>query len=313
MCKQASYSKYQKSVIKFLNDLLGTRIPFTYERTQNNHLKVLVDGVPKPLYTGSTPSDIKSINNFMSYVKKELRAVGAESELNTADQTPSIQSVFQPSFEKLIQTCIKSLRTRTSSISEQEKIKILELNDIDFIKKDRIKIVKHTISHTLQSNRQRGYIKPKAMKEIEASIIKHLNFMLPSMAFYSDLIVSANSDDKVNDDLVMVNNLDETLAVVLQAPEPTCAESTLPSKPGITTKPEISDKQLNAPAKIMQLSTSKRVNSLRTLTNDKALELIKDIEQAMSLNREQDIEAVVALIREKSIPMDAIISRLEAA
>lgn len=74
MCKQTNYSKYQKRVIKFLNDLLGTDRPFTYERAKNNHLKVLIDGVPKPIFTGSTPSDCKSINNFMAEVKRELKA-----------------------------------------------------------------------------------------------------------------------------------------------------------------------------------------------------------------------------------------------
>ncbi len=311
MCKQASYSKYQKSVIKFLNDLLGTHTPFTYERTQNNHLKVLIDGIAKPLYTSSTPSDVKSINNFISYVKKELREAGADTGIKPTSKPHTIQSVFQPSYEKLIQTCIKCLRTRVSSIAEQEQTKTLELNDVEFIKADRLKIVKHTISHTLQSNRQAGYIKPRAMKEIEKSILKHLNFMLPTMAFYSDLVVNNANKDKVN--LDVENDAENMLdATSNKASQVTAAKNEI-TKSVDKVKSAACNKSFNEPAKIMQLSTSKRVNSLRTLSNDKALELIKDIQQAMSLNREQDIEAVVSLIKQKAIPIDAIISRLDAA
>lgn len=64
MPKQVSYTQYQKRVIRFLSEYLGDQTPFTYQRTQTNHLKVLIDGVAKPLYTGSTPSNIKSINNL---------------------------------------------------------------------------------------------------------------------------------------------------------------------------------------------------------------------------------------------------------
>ncbi|WP_217534722.1 hypothetical protein [Vibrio metschnikovii] len=52
MPKQVSYTQYQKRVIRFLSEYLGAQTPFTYQRTQTNHLKVLIDGVAKPLYTG---------------------------------------------------------------------------------------------------------------------------------------------------------------------------------------------------------------------------------------------------------------------
>ena len=44
MCKQVTYTKYQKRVIKFLYDFLGNDYPFDYEKAQNNHLKVLIEG-----------------------------------------------------------------------------------------------------------------------------------------------------------------------------------------------------------------------------------------------------------------------------
>ncbi|EKO3671511.1 hypothetical protein M3923_000116 [Vibrio metschnikovii] len=43
MPKQVSYTQYQKRVIRFLSEYLGAQTPFTYQRTQTNHLKVLID------------------------------------------------------------------------------------------------------------------------------------------------------------------------------------------------------------------------------------------------------------------------------
>ena len=97
MCKQSSYSKYQKRVIKFLNDLLGTDTPFTYERAKNNHLKVLIEGIPKPIYTGSTPSDCKSINNFMAEVKRELKARKNEEEKAPQQENRKLISLLKQS------------------------------------------------------------------------------------------------------------------------------------------------------------------------------------------------------------------------
>ena len=165
MCKQSSYSKYQKRVIKFLNDQLGTDTPFTYERTQTNHLKVLIDGVPKPIFTGSTPSDCKSINNFMAEVKREIRA----SKVEEGDCKPTLQlpTPIKVSNDKLIQGCIKSLRTRLPVLKSQEETHVLETHEFDDISSNRLEAVKHSISFALQARKDGVYIKRNEMKELE--------------------------------------------------------------------------------------------------------------------------------------------------
>jgi ABC-type iron transport system FetAB ATPase subunit len=61
------------------------------------------------------------------------------------------------------------------------------------------------------------------------------------------------------------------------------------------------------------MSANNRVSLLRNLTKAQALMLIDDINQAMAENQEEDIEAVINLIRDKDLPLEAIISRMEAA
>ena len=69
MQKLNSFSKYQKDIIKKITKELGPGIPFKYEKTSSNHLKVLIEGLEKPRYTACTPSDIKSGDNFMAGTK----------------------------------------------------------------------------------------------------------------------------------------------------------------------------------------------------------------------------------------------------
>ncbi|MFS1460752.1 hypothetical protein BCU40_005915 [Vibrio lentus] len=320
MCKQSSYSKYQKRVIKFLNDQLGTDTPFTYERTQTNHLKVLIDGVPKPIFTGSTPSDCKSINNFMAEVKREIRA----SKVEEGDCKPTLQlpTPIKVSNDKLIQGCIKSLRTRLPVLKSQEETHVLETHEFDDINFNRLEAVKHSISFALQARKDGVYIKRNEMKELEQAILKHLNFMLPTMAYYSELLVNKNkysqkSLEPLPAETVMnesdVQEFRATTVVNIDSPsiEVPNTESLVTSK--VRTNSRTVKQTKDSASELMTMSTDNRVSLLRNLTKAQALTLIDDLNHALVLNREQDIEAVVELIRDKDLPLEAIISRLEAA
>ena len=188
MSKQTNYSKYQKRVIKFLNDLLGTDTPFTYERAKNNHLKVLIEGIPKPIYTGSTPSDCKSINNFMAEVKRELKARKNQTEEMPQQENLILTRSLEQANDKLIQNCVKSLRIRISALKKQEEASILDNQCINGINLKRIEIVKQSVSLALQARKQGSYLKTKDLKMIEGLVHNHLNFMLPSMAYYAELL-----------------------------------------------------------------------------------------------------------------------------
>ena len=314
MCKQTSYSKYQKRAIKFLTDLLGTETPFTYERTQSNHLKILIDGVERPIYTGSTPSDCKSINNFMAEVKREVRL--SKEEHRDAEQPvkSNLPDFIKHSHDKLISGCVKSLRARLEVMKSQEEEKVLESKDLSVINSFRTNVIKHTISLALQVRRQGSYIKPKEMKDIEASIGKHLNFMMPTMAYYSELLdskskyknIEAQPSEPMEIGTVKQGVEAEHEKVVSIANNATVQVS---NKSDTAVAKDIT----NSASELMAMSANNRISLLRNLTKSQALLLIDDINQAMALNREQDIEAVVAMIRDKEVPLEAIISRMEAA
>lgn len=321
MCNQNSYSKYQKRAIKFLSDFLDADTPFSYERTQTNHLKVLIDGVPKPLFTGSTPSDCKSINNFMAEVKREVKASKetVDLEQDTSIVKISLPTSFKQSQDKLIQNCVKSLRTRLDVMKSQEEQKVLENKSVDVVTTFRSEAIKHELSFALQSRRQGGYIKPKEMKSLETKIAMHLNFMMPTLAHYSELL---DSKTKYQEKLVtpvktILNDVDEQMFTQESVLKIDSDSEVLGKQSDEVVSTQIDSnvyqvKQSSA-LDLMAMSSNNRVSLLRGLSKSQSLQLINDIHQAMAQNREQDIEAVIAMIKEKDLPLEAIISRMEMA
>lgn len=330
MCKQNSYSKYQKSVIKFLTDHLGIDTPFTYEKTQTNHLKVLIDGVKKPLYTGCTPSDHKSLTNFRADVKRELKASKITQAIRDEPVTePPCRDYLSASHEKLIKNCIKSIRSRLSAIKSKEQEKVLESRSLDVIASYRENVVKRAIEQALQIRRSNDYIKTKEKKAFTEKVAHYLNFMMPTMACYAELLgntanVKQRNSEQHNPPLshseIKLNNANNTTPATQEpaqaakpAPEqaaPKQADSTTKTSPHTANVP--AQKNQSSAAELMTMSANNRVDLLRNLTKAQSLQLIDDINQAMALNREQDIEAVVSLIKEKGVSLESIIARLEA-
>lgn len=321
MCTQASFSKYQRRVIKFLTDYLGTEPPFTYERAQNNHLKVLIDGVPKPMFTGSTPSDSKTLNNFMAEVKREVRASRQDSEEAAVTRKPILPNPIQISHDRLIQNTVKSLRTRLDALKSKEEGIVLEHKSPDVLVSHRAETVKQSLALALQARKQGVYLKPKEVRKLENKIGQHLDFMLPTAAFYAELLDAKkkykNSEGEVeissSQHQIQTSNvikLDEKADIVENS---TLKAANGPDQPVELKTSYLDKKDANSATELMGISANNRVRLLRQLTKAQALMLIDDLNTAIAQNREEDIAKVVALIKEKDLPIEAIISRIDAA
>ncbi|ART83451.1 hypothetical protein CBP31_13135 [Oceanisphaera profunda] len=344
MCKQTSYSKYQRSVIKFLTDHLDVDTPFTYERTQTNHLKVLIDGVDKPLFTGSTPSDYRSLTNFSADVKRELKASRVFDALtDKTEPEPPFANYLSVPHEKLIKGCIKSLRSRLDTIKSKEQEKVLESRSLNVIAGYRENVVKRAIELALQVRRSNDYIKTKEKKNFETKVAKYLDFMMPTLAHYSDLLESKSSLKKqmsalngrgaASDNSIKLPSAASEQRNSSAAEQPTikrngqahgvqslglsAAPSTQPEAV-FSTAASLSQSRIqqsthqSSATELMSMSANNRVDLLRNLSKAQSLQLIDDLNQALALNREQDIEAVVTLIKEKGVSLESIIARLDA-
>lgn len=318
MCKQASYSKYQKRAIKFLSDYLGSDTPFSYERTQTNHLKVLIEGVESPLFTGSTPSDCKSINNFMAEVKRAVRA-SKQNDEQVESRVPDkfLNNKVVMTQDRLIQNCVKSLRARLDTMKSKEEAQVLATKSLDEIITYRTNSIKYALSLALHARKQGVYIKPKEMKEIECKIAQHLNFMLPTRAYYAELLDSKNKYKAKH----VVANQEESLTNNVIKLEGTTKLKSITEQVSVENQPQPevnmnnnkSQHQDGSASELMAMSSNNRIALLRNLSKAQSLQLIDDINQALAMNREQDITEVVNMIKQKDLPLEAIISRLEVA
>ncbi|CAM3031263.1 hypothetical protein [Vibrio rarus] len=306
MCKQSGFSRYQKRVIKFLSDYLGVNIPFSYERTQTNHLKVLIEGVPKPMYTGATPSDRKSFNNFVADVKREIKALNNSETSTTSAKNVKTVIAHTDKYDRVIKSSVKGLRGRIDTLKTREEEQVLDSRSIECVNTFRSDTVKQAVSMAIQARKQVNYLKAKDIKEVEDKARTHLDFMMPTMACYANLL---NNKTKyalgkephlvaVNDDRVAEDNTHKSREI-------TESEVAIP---------QINSQLLSVPANdLVKMSSTERIKQLRNLSKAEALSLIEDIKQAIALNREEDIQSVVSIILEKELPIEAIISRIEAA
>ena len=173
MCKQVTYTKYQKRVIKFLYDFLGNDYPFDYEKAQNNHLKVLIEGVPKPMYTSSTPSDMKSLVNFKSDIKREIKRLQTEAlekirmnRLSSLIRSIKKTTSLKEAYKRLIMTSIKNIRSKIDIFKSREEEFLLEHRCLDGLKQFRLDNVRHVISQVIQQRKSGTYLKHGVRKKV---------------------------------------------------------------------------------------------------------------------------------------------------
>ncbi|WP_305810329.1 hypothetical protein [Photobacterium kishitanii] len=182
-----TYSAYQKKVIRSLAKLVGARA-FRYEKAQNNHLKIHIEGVDKPIFTSSTPSDCKALDNFMSQVRGMIRAA--------EQQHPVVKKVCeahpkQPhvcSHEKMITSIVKNMRLMAADLQDKEVEMVFEQETVDGISEHRQQVIKKAINTALGHRKGGRYLTPSVIHCIEKDISHHVDFILPTVAHYAELL-----------------------------------------------------------------------------------------------------------------------------
>jgi hypothetical protein len=328
------FSKYQKEIIKELTKTLGL-IPFTYQKAKNNHLKVLIDGVKKPLYTGCTPSDCNSKHNFMSMVRLEIRGIeqhDAHDPVMQKHNKIDLQMSKKLNTEKMLKAILKSLRHIATSIEKREEKLVIEAGAITPISEHRKVLISDSIQRAKRDNSGLGYLTNKEMNALEKELKIHLDFMLPNVAYYALKLselgkVITPTQNEVDTSIAK----DEVIAIELSSKmiEKSCnnMENESMNIGAIDNVNTVSKINIASSAKpfeqnsavdhqsvdihvVTSLSDSARIAILQQLTNSEAAQLIADITQAVELNRQADMQHVLSFMQEKGISLDDIAARL---
>lgn len=334
MQKLNSFSKYQKDIIKKITKELGPKTPFKYEKTNNNHLKVLVEGLDKPLYTGCTPSDRKSGDNFMSDLRCALKAANLYRQPRTASPKRMSSAQLKAQYvEKLTATCIKTVRTNIKQYIEKEKSLVIFENSIDDIKPLRKILATKILTQNHKKNKQQQYITGVDIQVIKKEIITHLNFMLPNTADYAinlKPVCSTNSLSKAvttasgraniseitesnfeaaHEDF---NNLKKTTRIVTSIAINDTENMNSNKNKEIETPKNIRSCELmsttnkNPAEELAAMPQEQVIQNLRRLSLNEAEDMLTNIKIAMEENKQQDLHEIVEMMLCKGVTLEML-------
>mgnify|MGYP000032384103 FL=1 len=324
MKKVSSYSKYQRDIIKRIGKELGTSIAFSYGKCSNNHLKIYVDGLDKPFYTSSTPSDRKAGDNFMGDLRSALKAaqLKRQSVIVVTKHINNVQLKAQY-IDNLKDACIKTVRTNIEQYAEKEELLVIKENGISNLKPQRKKLASKIFEHMKKTNKNMQYITGKDSQSIKDEIIKHLNYMLPNTADYVHSLKPVNTENKLtkavniasgstpilsveaaNEGLAQLTNKTKMIAdVVMNDPDSGVIKKS--KKPVAVESPScLSDKLNKNPAEVLAaMSREQAVQNLRRLSRNEGEAMLANIALAIDLNHQQDLNEVSELMEAKGIDL----------
>jgi hypothetical protein len=333
MIKNNSYSKYQRGIIKAISKELGPNIPFKYEKANNNHLRVCIDGLDKPLFTSSTPSDCKAGENFMSDVRCKLRAAQIEYQekqsvpkYNAAKRLNTAQLKTQQ-YDQLLCACVKAIRTNIEQYSYKEKERVLVENSVNSLKNNRENLASKIFEQTKKSNKNSGYLTGKDTRNMTTEILKHLTFMLPNSADYTHSIkpqhklsqainvasgsLTTLSTETANEGVAHLKQKTETvsnlvLSISNESPK-------LNKKQPIKKPAEKPLSEVNPAEKLASMSKHQAVQSLRRLSRNESEAILEYMKVAMELNHQQDLREISEVMVSKGISLEMMAEYLSCA
>ena len=316
MNKLRSYSKYQKNIIKSLGKELGSTIPFKFEKTKNNHLKVLIDGLDRPFYTACTPSDRKSGVNFIGDVRSALKMQNISPDVTVRPvKLNTVQHLQKSFFDKVIDSCLRNLRSTTSTIAKREKKVVLENGHTNDLKRGRNKIAEMVIKRAKSQVKQKCYLPHSENLSLNAQVLQHLDYMLPPLAYYAELLketnLASNKDDSV---------IEQTIEQKLPLTSVDTLNSKLSTKPNIESKPthnirniKVNTKIKNPSVTLASLDNEDQIDAFMSLDRITALRFIDNIKIAMNNNRQKDLNEISLLMENKGLTLEMLADYIEEA
>lgn len=328
MCKLTSY---QKQVDKYLRDFLGYAHPYYLKKAQNNHLKVYIEGVPDILVTGATPSDSSGFDNFKALVAQKIREKEAEPvEIPEPKPCPQKHAgLRQALVDNLKGKAIKTMKSQLSDLRIKEKDFILHSQNPEDHKIFRGDIASISLKYAIKTLRGKAFITKVEQKEIKNEVLRHMNFALPSTAYYAEMIES----QKVAEEMTAEENSKIEVSVCETAPIDSKISSKKKMKavkaPKIENSPVLAQNKINHQVvditkdesenihlddfKNMKseesfhgvdIQSENRVEALRALSHDEAMALIADIQLAMELNRESHTRTILEMMKQHGISLE---------
>jgi hypothetical protein len=323
MCNKRSYTPYQRSAIKGIAKIVG-ETPFRYEKSSNNHLKVTIKGIDQVFFTSSTPSDHRSLENFLAeircaYKQKHRVEPSIQTEIPRSVRKANAKKASIEVMGKVTEQLIKVFRNSLESFKEEE-MRMVESSQTELLGENiqafRKKKIRAEIDRAIESFGTGVFIPPGLIKQTQKQVGENLNFMLPSVPEY-DRILSLKSGASVQalempedstpseipeDNQAEVASNDSQkqrkLAPDKAANDKLDATSDPSKKPDtvVDTKPHISE-----PASSTQSYSFS--HELADMTKRDIRQLIADCQRLLDEKHQADIQFLVSQMHEREVDL----------
>ena len=198
-CHEKSFTPYQREAIAKVRALLGDT-GFSYEKIAKNHMAIRIDGIQKPFTTGSTPSDQRSIHNFIGDIRAEINRLNPQ---NTCQLKPGelpesqMKAKAKKSACDLVKAQIKKLQKQLKrnlrTIRKEEFKMLTQLQDeqagdlpndllVDSIRQYRRQQVEPALEQLINQNKGDLFITLGQIKQGKAELGEYLDSSLGSVA-----------------------------------------------------------------------------------------------------------------------------------
>lgn len=299
-CHEKNFSIYQREAINRIKALIGDT-PFEYEKSATNHLRVKISGIKRIFFTGSTPSDTRSIDNFIGDIRGELNKINA-SELK--DNKPKLppKSVIKANERKSAQKFMsdttesikKNIKYELEHIKKDEEKMLIESGGCDNnlgqnIRDFRKNLIKSKIDKILES-KGKLFIPPGPIKKCQGQLDDYLATLLPKIPEYKNGLL-----DKVYSH-TLTGPKD-----VAKTPEPELKKPLLVETP-ITEQ----DSMDNTLASLVDAKSNKRVAMIKTLPKQKIIALIEDFQKALAQKHQDDIQFLAEQMQSRGISLSEL-------
>lgn len=327
-CHEKSFSTYQREVIKKVKALMGdTQV--NYEKSPNNHLQIKIAGIDRVFFTSSTPSDSRSLDNFIGDIRAEInrlamldapQQIPAEppNSVIKADARKSAQAFMVKVFEKTH----KKLQRRLKHI-ERDEYQVFTTTTLDnrgdSVREFRKKLIKSEVEKAINTGKGKLFIPPGLNKKCQAELEEHLNTVLPSIPEYhhrmtQDMPLSAAAMPQHSSPVIA------PLASILPAQtqqqtptkvEPSAAPADTPvaekvlSQAPSTAKIEAADTAAphNVLDDLINAKPHKRLAQLKALSKQHIALLIDDCQKALQQKHQDDIDFLAEQMQSRGVSL----------
>lgn len=324
-CHEKSFSAYQREVIKKVYVLVGNT-PFSYEKSANNHLQIKIDGIDRVFFTASTPSDCRSLDNFIGHIRAEINRLNAQTleqltplEPPKSKKKADARKSAQIFMDKVTAKINKSLQRKLKRI-EKDEYHVFKTTDSDnpgnSVREFRKKLIRSEVERAVKAEKGALFIPPGLNRKCQAQLESYLNTALPSIPEYH-----SRMDLELNP--YRADNKDKPLHI-----KPIVAEPATPSTPKPleaqpaplqaldkdqeslkhTAKHEVQATVETEPLlnDLINAKPHKRIAMLKALPKQKIALLIEDCQKALQQKHQDDIDFLAEQMQSRGVSLSEL-------